>query len=94
MAEEGVAAVNCLKADCPHHPTQSRDDVPLSQFLLDVSFIPCQTPEVGGVVPGIECVYSEEILLKVITVTKEKHTATKRNYTITLGTNSQLCAVT
>ena len=70
MTKEGVAAVNCLKADCPHHPTQPRDDVPLSQFLLDVSLIPCQTPEVGRVVPRIECVYSEEILLKVITVTK------------------------
>ena len=61
MTKEGIAAVNCLKADCPHHPTQSRDDVPLSQFLLDVSFIPCQSHVVLWEVLRIEGVYSKEI---------------------------------
>ena len=61
MAKEGVATVNCLKADCPHHPTQSRDDVPLSQILLDVSFIPCQSHVVLLVIPRIEGICSEEI---------------------------------
>ena len=61
MAEEGVATVNCLKADCPHHPTQSRDDVPLSQFLLDVSFIPCQSHVVLWEVLRIEGVCGKEI---------------------------------
>ena len=61
MAEEGIATINCLKAHCSHHPTQSRDDVPLSQFLLDVSFIACQSHVVLLVIPRIEGICSEEI---------------------------------
>ena len=64
VAEKRVATVNCLKADCPHHPTQSRDDVPLSQFLLDVSFIPCESHVVLLGIPRIEGICSEEITSK------------------------------
>ena len=98
MTEKRVATVNCLKADCSHHPTQSRNDVPLSQFLLDVSLIPCESHVVLLGIPRIEGICSEEINIKgahfAQNYTCRLNTASLGTLRHTLESNSQLSAVT